>query len=57
MRGYYQVPLSVLEDAERLTLWAKEAVAVGEAAAALKSRPPPTRRRQKAPTKKSAKRR
>lgn len=29
MTGYYQVPPKVLEDADELTTWAKEAVAVG----------------------------
>jgi DNA transformation protein len=38
MRGYYQVPSGVLEDADELTIWATEAVAVGAAA-------PPKRRK------------
>lgn len=38
MRGYYQVPVSVLEDAGELTEWAREAVGVGAAK-------PPRRRR------------
>jgi len=38
MRGYYQVPPGVLEDADELTSWATQAVAVGAAA-------PPKRRR------------
>lgn len=38
MRGYYQVPVSVLEDAEDLCTWAREAVTVGEVAAAGKPR-------------------
>lgn len=36
MRGYYQVPLSILEDIDELTAWAKEAVGVGVAAAGAK---------------------
>jgi len=31
MRGYYQVPPGVLEDADELTKWANEAIAVGAA--------------------------
>ena len=38
MRGYYQVPPVVLEDADGLAGWANEAIAVGAAA-------PPKRRR------------
>ena len=38
MRGYYQVPPGVLEAADELAVWAKEAVAVGAAA-------PPKRRK------------
>jgi DNA transformation protein len=30
MLGYYQVPVSVLEDVEALTEWAREAIAVGK---------------------------
>jgi DNA transformation protein len=33
MRGYYQVPPGVLEDAAELTKWANEAIAVGAAGA------------------------
>lgn len=40
MEGYYQVPLSVIEDAEELGAWAREAIAV--------SRKAPLRRRKKA---------
>ena len=36
MRGYYQVPASVLEDAGQLTSWATEAIAVGATAPAKK---------------------
>ncbi len=32
MRGYYQVPTGVLEDADQLTEWARESVAVGASA-------------------------
>lgn len=38
MEGYYQVPPSVLEDAEALAPWAREAVAVGAAAPPKKKR-------------------
>ncbi len=31
MRGYYQVPPGVLEDADELAVWAREAVGVGQA--------------------------
>src|SRR6476646_4773198 len=32
MTGYYQVPPGVLEDGDAMTVWGKEAVAVGEKA-------------------------
>lgn len=38
MTGYYQVPPGVLEDADELSAWAREAVAVGAAAPAKKKR-------------------
>jgi DNA transformation protein len=40
MRGYYQVPPSVLEDADELGAWAKQAIQVGATA-----RPKKTRRK------------
>ena len=36
MHGYYQVPASVLEDADGLARWARRAVAVGAASARAK---------------------
>lgn len=31
MRGYYQVPIGVIEDADELAVWAKQAIGVGQA--------------------------
>lgn len=52
MRGYYQVPPAVLEDADELTAWAADAVAVGAAAGASKRKP---KAKTKAKAKKTAK--
>lgn len=38
MNGYYQVPASVLEDADALTTWARRAIAVSAAAPATRKR-------------------
>lgn len=38
MTGYYQVPPGILENADELAKWAREAVAVGAAAPAKKKR-------------------
>lgn len=46
MRGYYQVPPAVLEDADEFAAWAREAVTVG-AAAVTKPRRRPTKAKGK----------
>jgi len=46
MRGYYQVPPSVLEDHDALVPWAREAVAVGAAAPPKRASRPRKRSRQ-----------
>jgi DNA transformation protein len=38
MQGYYQVPPSVLEDADELAAWASQAIQVGAAAGSTKKR-------------------
>ncbi len=40
MKGYYEVPLDVLEDAAELTRWAREACEVARKAAGMKGRTP-----------------
>lgn len=47
MRGYYEVPAEVLDDRDELAAWARDAVAIGRAAAKKKSAKKPTRKRKK----------
>lgn len=44
MKGYYEVPLDVLEDATELVRWAREACGVAKAKSAARVRTPPSPR-------------